>query len=191
MLVTVIADAIAMLLSRSSIMTEKLVRRGLHIEQDYEADVLQEVSVSEVMDRNAATVPPEMTVRELADRVAHRDPSAIAHEGHPIVDHAGRLLGIVTRSDMLRALDKDAAGRMTVLEAGTKDPIVAYPDELLSGAVARMLRQDVGRLPVVSREEPSRVIGYLGRAQVMAARTRRLQEEYVREPRWIRFRFLP
>ena len=191
MLVTVIADAIAMLLSPSSIMTEKLVRRGLHIEQDYEADVLQEVSVSEVMDRNAASVPPEMTVRELADRVARCDPAAIAHQGHPIVDYNGRLVGMVTRSDVLRALDKDASGRMTVLEAGTKDPIVAYPDELLSEAVARMLRHDIGRLPVVSRDEPSRVIGYLGRSQVMAARARRLEEEYVREPGWIHFRFLP
>ncbi len=191
MLVTVIADAVAMLLSRSSIMTEKLVRRGLHIEQDYEADVLQEVAVSEVMDRNAATVPPEMTVRELADRVVQRDPAAIAHQGHPIVDHAGRLVGIITRSDVLRALDKDATGRLRVLEAGTKDPIVAYPDELLSEAVTRMLRRDIGRLPVVSRDEPNRVIGYLGRSQVMEARTRRLEEEYVREPGWIHFRFLP
>lgn len=191
MLVTVIADAVAMLLSSSSVMTEKLVRRGLHIDQDYESDVLQEVTVSEVMDRTVASVPPEMTVRELADRVARSDPAAIAHQGHPIVDPAGRMVGIITRSDVLRALDKDAAGRLTVLEAGTKDPLVAYPDELLSTAVARMLRQDIGRLPVVSREEPNRVIGYLGRSQVMAARTRRLQEEYVREPGWIHFRFLP
>jgi H+/Cl- antiporter ClcA/CBS domain-containing protein len=191
MLVTVIADAIAMLLSPSSIMTEKLVRRGLHIDQDYEADVLQEVSVSEVMDRNAASVPPEMTVRELADRVARRDPAATAHQGHPIVDHAGRLVGMVTRSDMLRALDKDASGRLTVLEAGTKDPLVVYPDELLAEAVERMLRHDIGRLPVVSREEPNHVIGYLGRSQVMAARARRLEDEYVREQGWIHFRFLP
>jgi chloride channel protein, CIC family len=191
MLVTVIADAVAMLLSSSSVMTEKLVRRGLHIDQDYESDVLQEVTVSEVMDRTVASVPPEMTVRELADRVARGDPAAIAHQGHPIVDHAGRMVGIITRSDVLRALDKDAAGRLTVVEAGTKDPIVAYPDELLSTAVARMLRQDLGRLPVVSREDPNRVIGYLGRSQVMAARTRRLQEEYVRDPGWIHFRFLP
>ncbi|HKW27162.1 MAG TPA: chloride channel protein [Terriglobales bacterium] len=191
MLVTVIADAIAMLLSPSSIMTEKLVRRGLHIDQDYEADVLQEVSVSEVMDRNAASVPPEMTVRELADRVARRDPAATAHQGHPIVDHAGHLVGMVTRSDMLRALEKDASGRLTVLEAGTKDPIVVYPDELLAEAVERMLRHDIGRLPVVSREEPDHVIGYLGRSQVMAARARRLEDEYVREPGWIHFRFLP
>jgi CBS domain-containing protein len=101
------------------------------------------------------------------------------------------MVGIITRSDVLRALDKDAAGRLTVVEAGTKDPIVAYPDELLSTAVARMLRQDLGRLPVVSREDTNRVIGYLGRSQVMAARTRRLQEEYVRDPGWIHFRFLP
>jgi CBS domain-containing protein len=132
-----------------------------------------------------------MTVRELADRVAGRDPAAIAHQGHPIVDHSGHLVGMVTRSDVLRALDKDASGRMTVLDAGTKDPIVAYPDELLAEAVERMLRHDIGRLPVVSREEPSRVIGYLGRSQVMTARARRLEEEYVREPGWIHFRFLP
>jgi CBS domain-containing protein len=191
MLVTVIADGIAMLLSPSSIMTEKLVRRGLHIEQDYESDVLQEVTVSEVMDRNAATVPPQMTVRQLADRVARRDPEAIAHQGHPIVDSNGCLLGIITRSDVLRALDKDASGRLSVLDAGHRDPVVAYPDELLYDAVARMLRHDIGRLPVVSREDPRCVIGYLGRSQVMTARARRLENEYVREPGWIHRRFLP
>jgi hypothetical protein len=40
MLVTVIADAIAVRYAKNSIMTEKLARRGLHIGQDYEADVL-------------------------------------------------------------------------------------------------------------------------------------------------------
>src|SRR5579864_4824683 len=45
MLVTVIADGVAMLFTRTSIMTEKLARRGLRIHQDYEADILQQVSV--------------------------------------------------------------------------------------------------------------------------------------------------
>ena len=54
MLVTVIADGIAILLMpKASIMTEKLVRRGLRIHQDYEADVLQQMVVSETMDREA------------------------------------------------------------------------------------------------------------------------------------------
>ena len=51
MLVCVIADGIAMLfMPKASIMTEKLARRGLRIHQDYEADVLQQVRVSETMD---------------------------------------------------------------------------------------------------------------------------------------------
>src|SRR5579864_4734659 len=48
MLVCVIADGVAMLLMpKASIMTEKLARRGLHIHQEYEADVLQQVRVFE------------------------------------------------------------------------------------------------------------------------------------------------
>jgi len=50
MLVSVIADGAAMLfMPTSSIMTEKLARRGLRIHQDYETDVLEHVSVAETM----------------------------------------------------------------------------------------------------------------------------------------------
>ena len=62
MLVTVIADGIAMLLQPgSSIMTEKLARRGLRVHQDYEADVLQQVNVEETMDAEVTTLPSEMS----------------------------------------------------------------------------------------------------------------------------------
>lgn len=190
MLVTVIADAVAMLLAPSSIMTEKLVRRGLHIHQDYESDVLQEVTVHETMDIHAATVLADVKVGEMADRIARRDPIAIAHQAYPIVDKEERLVGIVTRGDLLRSLDKDGDGKMTVLEAGTANPYVTYPDELLYDAAATMLRHNVGRLPVVDPQNPSKVVGYLGRSGIMAARARRLQEEFVREPGWLK-RFLP
>jgi hypothetical protein len=49
-----------------------------------------------------------------------------------------------------------------------------------------MLRYNVGRLPVVERADDRRVIGYLGRPGIMAARLRRIDEEYVREPGWFR-----
>jgi CBS-domain-containing membrane protein len=103
-----------------------------------------------------------------------------------IVDAEGKLAGVITRGDVLRALDEDAAGASTVLDAGSRNVIVTYPDEVLSEATARMLRNNVGRLPVVERSDPRRIVGYLGRHGIMAARHRRLQEEYVREPGWIR-----
>jgi hypothetical protein len=51
--------------------------------------------------------------------------------------------------------------------------------------MTKLLANDIGRLPVVRREAPQVVVGYLGRAEVMAARTRRHEEEHVREPGWL------
>jgi CBS domain-containing protein len=88
----------------------------------------------------------------------------------------------------MRALEQDPSGLTTVLQAGSSSLVVTYPDEILYDAAARMLRANVGRLPVVSRNAPSEPIGYLGRSGVMAARLRRLEEESVREPGWVRQR---
>jgi len=187
MLVSVIADGIAMvLMPRASIMTEKLARRGLHIHQEYEADVLQQVKVVETMDREVPKLPQAMKVRELADRIASGDPEMRKHQGMFVMDTAGKLAGVITRGDVLRALEQDPSGATTVLDAGTKKVVVTYPDELLHDASIKMLRNDIGRLAVVDRDEPDRVIGYLGRSGIMAARLRRIEEEHVREPGWIK-----
>jgi H+/Cl- antiporter ClcA len=186
MLVSVIADGIAMLLMpKASIMTEKLARRGLRIHQDYETDVLQQVAVAETMDRDVATIPSTMRVGELAERIARHDP-ALRHQGMIVVDSEGELVGVLTRGDVLRALDRDPKGEMSVLEAASREVVVTYPDEALQEASDKMLGHDIGRLPVVERGKPRNVVGYLGRKGIMAARLRRLEEEHVREPGWMR-----
>jgi H+/Cl- antiporter ClcA len=186
MLVAVIADGIAMLfMPTSSIMTEKLVRRGLRVHQDYEADVLTQATVAETMDPNAAVIPLGTKVGELAARIARHDPDVMRHQALLIVDGAGRLAGIITRGDIVRALDQDSSGTMTVQEAGSTKLIVTYPNELVSEAAAKMLHADIGRLPVVERSDERKVVGYLGRAAILSARMRRLQDEHVREPGWL------
>jgi len=190
MLVTVIAAGIAMLLMPSgSIMTEKLVRRGLRIHQDYEADMLQQMSVSQTMDPEVPAVPGDMWLVDLADRIARRDPDVSQHQALFIMGGDGKLAGVITRGDVFRALDKDSTQSMTVLEAGTRDVVVTYPDEALHDASAKMLLNNIGRLPVVDRKDPGHVVGYLGRHGIMAARLRRLDEEHVRESGWLRSRW--
>ena len=187
MLVSVIADGVAMLLMpKASIMTEKLARRGLHIHQDYEADVMHQVRVSETMDKDVPRLSPDMTVGELADRIARRDPDVCKHQGMFILGSDGKLVGVITRGDVMRALDQDPSGAMSVLEAGTRDVIVTYPNETLHEASTKMLRNGIGRLPVIDNADSGRVVGYLGRPGIMAARLRRLEEEHVREPGWIK-----
>jgi chloride channel protein, CIC family len=187
MLVSVIADGVAILLMpRASIMTEKLARRGLHIHQDYETDVLQQMHVADTMDTNPPAVSADMRIGELADRIARHDPTVSSHEGILVLNGSGKLAGILTRGDVLRAIDKDPSGETPVMDAASKNLIVTYPDELLHDASARMLRANVGRLPVVDRQDPGKVVGYLGRKGILAARLHRLEEEHVREPGWMR-----
>jgi predicted transcriptional regulator len=62
----------------------------------------------------------------------------------------------------MRALDADPTGALTVLGTGTCEVVVTYPDEVLHDASAKMLRNNIGRLPVVERDDPRRVVGYLG-----------------------------
>jgi CIC family chloride channel protein len=187
MLVSVIADGIAMLLMpRASIMTEKLARRGLYIHQEYETDVLQQVMVAETMDDiDIPSLTAEMKISELSDRISRHDPAVSRHQGMFVLDTAGTLAGLITRGDVMRALAKDPSGNTTVLDAASRDLVVTYADESLHEAAAKMLRNNIGRLPVVDRNQPQRVVGYLGRSGIMAARLRRLDEEHVREPGWV------
>jgi CBS domain-containing protein len=186
MLVSVIAAAVAILLMpRASIMTEKLTRRGLRIHQDYEMEVMQQVRVSETMDPDPPSISADLTTSRLAELIARHDSEINRHQGLLIKDAEGKLVGIVTRGDVLRALDQDPSGAMTVLDSGPRKLVVTYSDEILHEASAKMLRNNIGRLPVVDREDPSRIVGYLGRPNIMAARLRRLDDEHLREPGWI------
>jgi chloride channel protein, CIC family len=174
------ALGVTVLLLRRSILTEKLARRGQHIAREYSVDLLELMRVSEAMDKEAPTVPSAMTVAELSRRITNGDPALSRRQGTLLLNTENKLAGIITRGDVLRALQQNPAGTMTVLEAGKQDLIVAYPDETLHDAIARMLRHNVGRLPVVNPEEPGKILGYLGRASILAARVRHQEDEEIR-----------
>jgi len=158
----------------------------LQVHQDYEIDALAQTTVQETMEMNLPVIAADTTVGVLAERIARHDPEVARHEAMLIVNEAGKLAGIITRGDILRALDKDSKGEMKVQEAGTTQLVVTYPDELVSEAASKLLRFNIGRLPVVERQDERKVIGYLGRSSILAARLRRLNEEHVSEPGWFR-----
>jgi hypothetical protein len=75
---------------------------------------------------------------------------------------------------------------MSVLEAGTRSLVVAYPDERVFDAVTKMLDNNIGRLPVVDRKDRQKLVGYINRANVMGSWRGHLHEESVREHGWWR-----
>jgi CBS domain-containing protein len=180
LIASVAALGVTVLLMRRSILTEKLARRGHHITREYSVDPFELARVREVMDENAPTVPAKMRLFELSDRIA-RGGTESRRQGTLIVDEQNRLVGIITRGDIVRALRQDHAAAMTVAEAGSSQLTVAFPDEPLHAALTKMLNRGVGRLPVVERANPTRVIGYLGRAALLSARMRLHEEEHLRQ----------
>ncbi len=178
---SIAALLVTVLLMRRSILTEKLARRGHHITREYSVDPFELFRVRDVMDTRLATVPLNMKVSELSKRLAQGEPALTRHQAVLLVDEQQLLGGIITRGDIIRALGKNGSDKLTVSEAGSTEMVVTHPNEPLQAALDRMLRDDIGRLPVVEMPGSKRIVGYLGRASILSARLRLHEEEHVRE----------
>lgn len=153
-----------------SIYVEGLRRRGVTLDRPEDVDVLQRVTVREVMTRADApdvTLPADMPVDELRARFVQG-----SLHGAVLVGADGALAGVVARSD----LDRDAASRpaATARDIATHRPATAVPEEPVFRAVQRMANLDVGRLPVVDMAT-GRVVGVFRRADVVRAYDRGIE----------------
>lgn len=180
LIATVASLCVTVLLLRRSVLTEKLARRGQHVAREYAVDVLSLRRVEEVMDRNPPVASAHYTVTELMTKIT-QPRSGLGRRQATLIEKEGSLVGIVTRSDLLRTRQNDPEGKSLLIDVATRDPITIFADETLGDAADRMLQADVGRLPVVARNAPHVIVGYLGRAEILTARRHWHDEEQRRE----------
>ena len=106
-------------------------------------------------------------------RGSRQDVAGTSHQGFPLVDDAGLLVGVVTRKDLYREV---APG--TPLRALSTRPLVVITDDgSLREAADLMAEQQIGRLPVVARTDPQKLLGILTRSDLIAAHVGRLDEQ--------------
>ena len=172
---------VTVLLLRRSILTEKLARRGQHIAREYSVDVFERLRVRDVMDDHPKVVPAGTPVTALAARLAAGDTDLSRRQGTIIVDAQQNLVGIVTRNDLMKALQGPTPHETPVSELVRRDVVTVFPEATLHDAIALLLKHDIGRMPVVAAANPRRVVGYLGRADILAARMQLHDEEETRE----------
>lgn len=165
---------VALLIDRHSIMTEKLARRGAAIRMEYATDHLAHVLVRDAMTREVATLQASDDVASVLAALTRR-----SHQGFPVLEDDGTLVGVVTHRELLSA----AAGeRRLVRELVTRAPVVVHDDNSLRDAADQMVLAHVGRLPVVSRKHPSRLIGIVTRSDLLLAHAPRLRAASHRAP---------
>jgi CIC family chloride channel protein len=158
MFAVAISLVISQRIQRDSVYAMGLARHGIRLDRGRDVEVMSAITVGEAMRPGAESLPESMSLIEAAETL-----SKMRHHGLPVVDDEGRLSGIITVQDIEHATGK------TVGDACTRQVEVAFPDETLNMALRRMSRRDVGRLPVVSRENPRRLLGVLRRADVIHA----------------------
>jgi CIC family chloride channel protein len=178
----VAAHGVTVLLMKRSILTEKVARRGYHVVREYAVSPLARFRVEDVMERDVPSIPADMAGIEIMRRLLIHDPVFGRRHSWPLVDQDGALVGILTRGDLLEAFNGEGDEDLTLLDIGTRSPVVAYPDDQLEDALNLMLRSSVGRLPVVDRDDPKRLLGMLSRGSIATAYRAVLDEESTVEP---------
>jgi H+/Cl- antiporter ClcA/CBS domain-containing protein len=161
------AYLVSLLLDRHSIMTEKLARRGASVRTEYAVDHLAHVLVRDAMTRDVVTLRAEDTVQQVLTSLPRG-----SHQGFPVIDAAGALTGVVTRRDLLEAADTPV---LTIAALVRRPPVVVFEHMTMRDAADHMVTQHVGRLPVVSRERPDRLVGIVTRSDLLAAHAPRLR----------------
>ena len=172
LIAAVIAYGFTVLVMKRSILTEKVARRGYDIFREYTVDPLETYRVSEAMTEEVLTIPESFPASELYERYFS---SSQKHRGFPVVDANGKLLGILTISDVMEMSLSEPDTALTARDLIRLDPIVAYPEETCREAAERMAESGIGRLPVLSGG--GKLIGIITRSDLLKPRLLRFEEE--------------
>ena len=164
-----ISTVLARHISRESIYTLKLMRRGVDITQEEVSDVMRTIKAKDAMTTDFQTVPSTMKVRELMKLF-----QKTGSHGFPVVDDKDSLFGIVTITDVERHLGAEENG-LTVADIATRSPFVAYPDQSLE-RILGTTDDEYGRIPVVSANDGYHIVGLLNRQDIIKAYRRTLRK---------------
>ncbi|MGA9244402.1 MAG: chloride channel protein [Silvibacterium sp.] len=177
-----LAHMFTVLTLKRSILTEKISRRGDHLSREYGLDPLEMLFVREVMRTNVVVLPGEGTLEE-ARELIHSHPHPQGQHLFPVVNAEERLLGVVTRNQLLKLFEQtaDKAPVIKLAEIASAHPVVAFADEPLRVVVHRMAESGFTRFPVLDPEADQQLVGMVSLNDLLRARMRNLEDERARE----------
>ena len=177
LLAALVADFVTVFTMRRSILTEKVARRGVHVSREYQVDVLEQIPIERVMQRDFETVRRDTPIREFLAKTA-RDGVSV---GYPVVDEKGGMVGYLTDADVKKlARSTDGAG-FTVGEFAPRPKVTAHPTEPARIAADRLAENDTSSLPIVDSRDDEKILGIFSRNDAFRARVLWFKEETIAE----------
>jgi CIC family chloride channel protein len=176
MLASVLSTLLSHKLSRESIYTMKLVRRGINLKAGRDVSILGTVLVKEVMSQKWESISNSMSLGKLLPFVESSNDTFF-----PVVDYKGDLEGTISFQDLRNLITKRSLDDLIIVkDVVSSNPLTLFPDETLLNALQKFGLRDVEALPVVEKNNPRKLIGILKRGDVITYYNRKLIEKMSR-----------
>jgi len=166
------AFLISSLLMRHTIMTEKIARRGARVLTEYSIDYLDQVLVKTSAAREVVALAAEDTLAAVRAWLESRA-AGTGHQGFPVLDRDQNLIGVITRRDVFNTTNSETFPLRQIIK---RPPAIVFEDNSLREAADHMVRENVGRLAVVTRDNPRKVTGWLTRSDLLTAHRQRIDD---------------
>ncbi len=136
---------------------------------DFVVDVLERIRVDQVHIRTEGLelVPTSTPFDRLLRQVANSTETLF-----PVIDAEGRFVGIFSLRDVRLALLGSDVGPLVIADdLATHSVVTVTPRDDLHTALRRLTELNLDEIPVVDPEDPTRLVGLLGRRELVAAYT--------------------
>ena len=163
-----LATGASNLLSRDTIYTLKLRRRGIDIMRGRRANPMEALTVADAMSQVPAGVPRDLPLNAVIARLDEEGRDAL-----PVLDESGRYRGAVTTREV-EASVRESALDLTAGDLARELPALQR-DQSLDDALGQLVEHERTGLPVVSRDG-GHVLGWLTHRDVLRAYNHRLHE---------------
>ncbi len=166
MTAVVIAAAVSNLLSRDTIYTLKLRRRGIDVTRGRGANLMGIITVAEAMKPLPDPVSMDADLAELTTRLLDERRDAL-----PVIGPLGEYRGVVTSRQVEEAMASNSLDVTAESLMSTVVPVNATAS--LHDALAELVQHSRGGIPVLDDGE---LVGWLTHGDVLSAYHRRLQQ---------------
>lgn len=157
-----VSYVISSYLMKNTIMTEKIVRRGVQVPHEYAPDPLDAVKAKRFTSRKIISLKSTEEVPAVQEKLSSGT-EEFSHQGFPVINEAGVLIGVVTRKDFGRNRNSGIIGDLV-----SRTPIFVFEDQSLREAADIMAYEDIGRIIVVARTGPMIPLGIITRSDLLA-----------------------
>lgn len=141
MLAIALAAGLSRLISRDTIYTRKLLRRGIDLHEPPAARRLERLTVAAATGPLPTPLSPDDTLTEMARRFSDEGVAAL-----PVIDNDAQLRGVVLAIEVERAL-RGEGERVTAADLAQSVPLLS-PDQGLPAALDELTRHGGAGLPV-------------------------------------------